>query len=1203
MTLEPLSRRESRLLLGELLQHVREVPRELVDLVVDGAEGNPFYIEELVTWLVDAGVVVRGDDAWDVRVDRIEQVRVPSTLKGVLQSRLDSLDGAERAVLQRASVIGRVFWDDAVAHLGGGTSSDLPVAGALDRLRGRELVHQRGSSAFDSSREFLFKHALLRDVAYDGMLRSHRRGYHALVAGWLAEVTERHGRVEEYAAVIAEHTDLAGDPSAARWYLRAGARAARVYASEEALRLLGRGLLVAPEDDPVLRFDLLREREQVADRLAERDRQREDLELMGALLDDVDVPRRLHHDLARARLAFDSSDYDQSVRWAREAAGTAGRHGLDDQAAQGHLWAGKALTWASQGEAARDELDAALAIAQRAGLRGTEAETWRYLSMLAGNAGDYPTALELVTRAREMFAEVGDAEGEGTALVGQATVLYQQGRFTDARGALEQARPVFQRSGHRYREAVVLGNLGTIAAMQGELAAALGWVDQAVEVTRRIDDTEALGTNLAVHAEIDAILGRTDEVRRHGREALALARRVRLHSLAATALTCSGRPSSSTATPRGRCELVDEGIEATRDAPSERERAFALVVRGDVLLALGRPDEARTAYEEAEQAFDRLEVHGTALEARAKRARALLAGGDVAGAHELAAGSRRPPRRVRDGGRPGRRRRRRVLGGAGRRRRPGRPGRAGGRGAAAATPGGGRRRRRRGGRVPRAAGLAGPAGRRSGRRGRAVRRPGRGRGGRDAARAGPRAPPPRCPAPARRWCSGTPPAAGCTTRRCWPRCAAPREAGVAGALVEQPYRVAGRRLPAPAGQVDAALLAVLAHLRAGSDLPLVTGGRSFGGRVACRTSLVADVRGVLCLAFPLLPAGAAPEKTRLPELDAVQAPVLVVQGDRDPFGCPPGAPGRALVVLPADHSLRTVLPAGAGRRPRLARGAAVGRRWHGRGMTTRTYPAGVPSWIDLVQPDVDAAAAFYGGLLGWSVEQVTPPGAPRYLVARLDGQDVAGLGEGEGDGWATYVAVDDADEACGRVRAAGGSVVEEPQDAGEGGRAATCTDPQGVVFRLWQARRRAGAQLTNAPGTWNFSDLHTSDPEGAARFYGEVFGWETTDLGYATMLRRPGYGDHLASTVDPAIHERQAAISAPPGFADAIAWLVGVDAGAPRGGRSPSRSTTATPRRRGRSELGGEVLGTDDTDWTRTALVRDPQGAVLTLSEFTPPGG
>lgn len=133
--------------------------------------------------------------------------------------------------------------------------------------------------------------------------------------------------------------------------------------------------------------------------------------------------------------------------------------------------------------------------------------------------------------------------------------------------------------------------------------------------------------------------------------------------------------------------------------------------------------------------------------------------------------------------------------------------------------------------------------------------------------------------------------------------------GVSSVLVEQPYRVAGRRMPAPAGQVDAALLAVLSHLGA-AGLPLVTGGRSFGGRVACRTSLVAPpdvpVLGVLCLAFPLHPPG-RPERSRLPELDAVQVPVLVVQGERDPFGCPPEASGRALVVLPADHSLRTVL--------------------------------------------------------------------------------------------------------------------------------------------------------------------------------------------------------------------------------------------------------------------------------------------------------
>lgn len=133
---------------------------------------------------------------------------------------------------------------------------------------------------------------------------------------------------------------------------------------------------------------------------------------------------------------------------------------------------------------------------------------------------------------------------------------------------------------------------------------------------------------------------------------------------------------------------------------------------------------------------------------------------------------------------------------------------------------------------------------------------------------------------------------------------------VSTVLVEQPYRVVpGRRPPAPAAQVDVVLLTVLAHLRAGSDLPVVTGGRSFGGRVACRTSVVegAGVHGVLCLAFPLLPSGAAPERTRLPELDAVTVPVLVVQGDRDPFGVPPEAEGRELVLVTDDHSLRRSL--------------------------------------------------------------------------------------------------------------------------------------------------------------------------------------------------------------------------------------------------------------------------------------------------------
>jgi uncharacterized protein len=145
--------------------------------------------------------------------------------------------------------------------------------------------------------------------------------------------------------------------------------------------------------------------------------------------------------------------------------------------------------------------------------------------------------------------------------------------------------------------------------------------------------------------------------------------------------------------------------------------------------------------------------------------------------------------------------------------------------------------------------------------------------------------------------------------------------GWAVALVEQPYRVAGRRSPAPARQLDAAWVAVVEALRGDAppggelrDLPLVTGGRSSGARVACRTAAATGAAGVLCLAFPLQPPtrrdASVPPPDRLPELDAVRVPVLVVQGVNDRFGIPPAKRGRRRVVeIRGDHSLRSDKPA------------------------------------------------------------------------------------------------------------------------------------------------------------------------------------------------------------------------------------------------------------------------------------------------------
>ncbi|RLV49499.1 VOC family protein [Nocardioides mangrovicus] len=267
----------------------------------------------------------------------------------------------------------------------------------------------------------------------------------------------------------------------------------------------------------------------------------------------------------------------------------------------------------------------------------------------------------------------------------------------------------------------------------------------------------------------------------------------------------------------------------------------------------------------------------------------------------------------------------------------------------------------------------------------------------------------------------------------------------------------------------------------------------------------------------------------------------------------------------------------------------------------RRYPHGVPCWVDVEQPDAAAGAAFYGELLGWTFEEVTPAGAAvRYLIASLGGRDAAAIGSGPQARWHTFVAVDDADETTARLRELGATIEAEPVDAGPGGRAASARDPEGHLFHLWQARRRPGAQAVNEPGAWNFSDLHTADPEAARAFYGSAFGWRFAEPGPSTAIEVPGYGDHLESTVDPGIRTRQA--SAPPGFADVVG-SVSVANGGPTGWRVTFAVADRDDAAARAERLGATVLTTAESEWTRTASIRDPQGAELVLSQFTPHEG
>ncbi|NIV39292.1 MAG: hypothetical protein GWN58_60735, partial [Anaerolineae bacterium] len=170
--------------------------------------------------LVEDGVIVKGEAEWRLEPSFLAGVRVPPTLTGVLQARLDRLPAGERTVLQQASVVGRLFWDQAVERIGASAGEVVEageVAERLSALRSREMVFQRETSAFAGAKEYIFKHHMLREIAYESVLKRVRRIYHGLVADWLLE--QGGERVEEYAGLIADHLELAGRVAEAADYL------------------------------------------------------------------------------------------------------------------------------------------------------------------------------------------------------------------------------------------------------------------------------------------------------------------------------------------------------------------------------------------------------------------------------------------------------------------------------------------------------------------------------------------------------------------------------------------------------------------------------------------------------------------------------------------------------------------------------------------------------------------------------------------------------------------------------------------------------------------------------------------------------------------------------------------------------------------------------------------------------------------------
>jgi class 3 adenylate cyclase/tetratricopeptide (TPR) repeat protein len=448
IVLSPLTDEESEALVDHLLGQAHQLGEALVP-VLERAEGNPFFAQELLRMLIEDGILARQSDAWTLV--REMPATLPDTVQGVIASRIDGLQPVEKRAIQDASVVGRIFWEGILERLG----STEPRT-AVDALIEKALVWERPQSTIEGERELIFSHVLTRDVAYASLPRTRRPEAHARAGEWIEEVTK--GRAEEFAEILAYHFEAAGDHErTARYALLAGLRKRRLFAAEEAIRWYDRALAAAQEAP------------------------------------DPDSPLLAEIALARGAASEQLARFSEAQK-EYESAAAAARGERDARLEARALTALVHIHWLEDRyEDGRRVLTEALGLARSVDARDLEARLLYTAGTFAFGRGEWDEALAY---HREALAVAADEEGEAFARHGLVDACALKGAFREGLAHAERASELARRLGLRpllYENEFMRG---LILVYLGRLTEAAAALDEAVRGTQELGDRRNQGPAL-----------------------------------------------------------------------------------------------------------------------------------------------------------------------------------------------------------------------------------------------------------------------------------------------------------------------------------------------------------------------------------------------------------------------------------------------------------------------------------------------------------------------------------------------------------------------------------------------------------------------------------------------------------------------------------------------------------------------------------
>ncbi len=446
--LKDLTPEDTRRLVSELLT-IEKLTEQKRQVIVELAAGNPFFVEEIIKVLIEKGYLEHRDGSW-VTMEDDEIFDVPDTVEGVLRSRIDNLPSQEKKVIQRASVVGEVFWRQIVSEL-----MNHAIGDYLIDLEKRDLIHQRLESIFEDDLEYTFKHVLLHETVYKSLLRRERRELHLKTAEWV----ERNyaDRIQAYESMLAHHFEMGGAPKrAAEYYFRAGKRAASLYANEDAKGFFAKTV--------------------------ENTR-------------DGDLIRRAY--LRWGNVCHETGKTHESIDRYTAALGYC-RNNVERAEVMERM--GLALECLSEYPRSLDYYDDALTLIEDEPPSVLHGKVLNGIAWVCYLRGEYEDALSWITQAEETFAKIREEDFASDTVRARissvhASILSELKRTEEARPYRQRTLELYEKHGYLFGMQSVLNNMATVEMYEGRYGAALELLMRSYDLASRCGDRLGLATN------------------------------------------------------------------------------------------------------------------------------------------------------------------------------------------------------------------------------------------------------------------------------------------------------------------------------------------------------------------------------------------------------------------------------------------------------------------------------------------------------------------------------------------------------------------------------------------------------------------------------------------------------------------------------------------------------------------------------------